>query len=141
MTKPTFLHLNPDWNAEPNAPSPSVEVMGASVRLRFVLDAWAYAAAEQELGFLTFEQCSQWRLGPANDEGWHNGECRYSGLAPEWGEFYEIAGENELLRLQPNDWRPIGSRGPDERHFLFYLHDDTFECLAKSWTFHRRLQI
>jgi hypothetical protein len=138
MANPTFHHLNPDWNAEPHAPFPSVEVIGASVRLRFVLDAWAYAAVENELGFLTFSACSRWRLGPVNDEAWHNGECRYSKLAPEWGEFYEISGEDELLRTQPDDWRHLSDRTPDERHFLFYLHDDTFECLAKSWTFERR---
>ena len=139
MKKPIFRHLNPDWNAEPNAPLSSVNVDGATVELRFVLDAWAYAAVEHELGFLSFEECSQWRLGPANDEGWHNGECRYSSVAPEWGEFYEISDEDEELRTQPADWRMISPRRPDERHFLFYLHDETFECLAKSWTFRRRL--
>ncbi|HMK90297.1 MAG TPA: hypothetical protein VK446_11780 [Methylocystis sp.] len=137
MRKPTFLHLNADWNAEPNTPLPEATVEGSTVKLRFVLDAWAYAAADGELGFLTFDGCSRWRLGPANDEEWHDGACRYSRLAPEWGEFYEILDEDAELRLRPGDWRTLGPAVGSERHFLFYMHDETFECLAVSWRFRR----
>ncbi len=75
-------------------------------------------------GRLRFGGCARWRLGPTNDHGWYAGQCRYSCLAPAWGEFYEIKGADDL-RLHPSDWHipPM----------LFYLRDHTFECLAEDW--------
>lgn len=75
-----------------------------------------------------------WRLGPANDEGWDMGQCRYSKIAPRWGEFYELLGDDDL-QPQPSDW--IMLPGVGNRHFLFYLRDHTFECMAGEWKFGR----
>lgn len=38
MSQLTFLHLNPDWNAEPNAPALKVAVEGSTVMLSFFLN-------------------------------------------------------------------------------------------------------
>ncbi|QGM47682.1 hypothetical protein [Methylocystis heyeri] len=109
---------------------------GSTVRLTFFLNAWAYDAEEDEKGCLTFEECSIWRLGSTNDEGWHAGQCRYSKAAPAWGEFYELLGEDDQ-RLKPTDWRELTTLMPEKRHFLFYLRDSTFECFAAEWRFER----
>lgn len=132
----TFAKLNEGWNAEPNAPEPRVEVDTSSVWLTFFLNPWAYPAAEEEMGSLVFHKCSMWRLGATNDEGWHAGQCRYSKVAPDWGEFYELLGDDDQ-RLTPSDWHQLGPLTPEQRHFLFYLRDDTFECFAAEWTFER----
>jgi hypothetical protein len=29
-------------------------------------------------------------LGRTNDEGWYLGQCRFSKVAPTWGEFYHV---------------------------------------------------
>ncbi len=134
MPAPTFKRLNHNWNAEPNAPAPRVIGNGSTLTLTFFLNHMVYQAREEEIGQLTFEQCSIWRLGAANDEGWFKGQCRYSRIAPDWGEFYEVLG-NDDLQPHPDDWHTMSGVG--SRHFLFYLRDETFECRAAEWKFTR----
>jgi hypothetical protein len=64
------------------------------------------------------------------------GKGRYARLAPAWGEFYEIKGEDPQLN-NPEDREEIGADRPTSRHFLFYLRDEAFECVAESWSFAR----
>jgi hypothetical protein len=132
----SFQRLNEGWNAQPNAPNAQVHASGFKIQLRFVLNSSVYEAEEDELGCLTFQGCSAWRLGPTNDEGWYRGQCRYSETAPAWGDFYELLGE-DALRTQPDDWQIPALPGDGDRHFLFYLRDDTFECFAADWIFER----
>jgi hypothetical protein len=132
---PDFLRLNPDWNAEPNAPHPRVQVSGSTLVLRFLLNPWAYPADEGKVGCLKFTGCSRWHWDATNDHAWYAGTGRYAGSAPEWGEYYEIVGEDPE-REGSGDWNRIACE-PDDRHFLFYLRDETFECFARSWSFRR----
>jgi hypothetical protein len=125
----SFHQLNRDWNAEPNAPNPLVEVRGDTVSVSFRIDL-----SSPDVGCLTFKRCSAWRLGLVNDEGWYAGQCRYSAFATKWGEFYEISDEG-LLRDVPQDWVRLSPTLKGPRHFLFYFRDDTFEALAKDWAF------
>jgi hypothetical protein len=136
MTERTFLHLNEGWNPEPNAPFPKVQVEGAKVKLRFGLNPWVFEATPNEQGLLTFSDCSEWRLGETNDEGWYLDQCRYSGITPEWGEFYEIVGPDPVAHA-PNDWNVTNRAEAGRRHFLFYFRDETFECFANEWAFLR----
>ena len=136
MIERKFLHLNDTWNAEPNDPAPRVKVDGSEVTLQFYLNPWAYDAAPDEQGQLTFTRCSEWRLGGTNDEGWYGGQCRYSGVAPSWGEFYEIVGPDPVAH-SPTDWKTNDRVVRGKRHFLFYLRDETFECFADEWDFTR----
>lgn len=132
---PAFKQLNHGWNAEPNAPAPVLELDGPDLLLRFFLNPFQFKQFEEEdVGVVRFHDCSRYRLGPTNDEGWYRGQCRYSASAPAWGEFYEVMGED--LRLdEPTDWvTAIGAPYP-ARHFLFYLRDNTFECIASDWSF------
>jgi hypothetical protein len=87
---------------------------------------------DRQRGSLRFTDCWRYRLGPTNDEGWYLDQCRFSKLAPAWGEFYEVAGDLLLERL-PDSWVVLGDRTKESRHFLFYLRDGTFECDAASW--------
>jgi hypothetical protein len=81
---------------------------------------------------LIFEGCWRYRLGRTNDEGWYLGQCRFSRLAPEWGEFYEVSGD--LLDASVKDWVRLSAPPSDPtRHFLFYLRDSTFECDAVAY--------
>lgn len=131
-----FIHLNPDWNAEPNAPGERVDLSGQALRLSFDLNPWAFRAHDGERAELLFADCARWRLGSTNDEGWYRGQCRYSGVAPQWGEYYEITGDDPARDL-PDDWIEIAPLKSIHRHFLFYLRDQTFECMASDWRLHR----
>jgi hypothetical protein len=136
MSKLIFQRLNDGWNAEPNVPQPEIAVNGSTLQLTFFLNAWAYDEEEGEKGCLTFAHCSRWRLGPTNDEGWYAGQCRYSGVAPAWGEFYELLGTDDLS-LEPTDWHNLAPLKSEQRHFLFYLRSNTFECFAADWMLKR----
>jgi hypothetical protein len=130
--KPDFVPLNLGWNAEPNAPDPHVEVAGEDILLRFFVNPFQFEEfAEDEIGFLRFVNCARYRLGPTNDEGWYRGQCRFSKIAPKWGEFYEILG-NDITTNGPTDWRAVSMQNTGQlHHFLFYFRDNTFECVAE----------
>jgi len=135
MIAPVFKQMNRGWNAEPNAPSASIVQNGGDVLLRFFLNPWKFEAfSEEDEGMLRFSKVSKYRLGGTNDEGWYKGQCRYSKLAPSWGEFYEITGDDPV-RDTPKDWKVLSAPLGDERHFLFYLRDGTFEAMARDWAF------
>jgi hypothetical protein len=128
-----FVQLNRGWNAEPNAPHPRVCVEGRNLVLRFVINTFRFPQfKEDDEATVRFFEVERYRLGPTNDEGWYSGECRFSALAPAWGEFYEISGEQRRL-LAPADWRVVGE-SRQGRHFLFYFRDETFECVAQEWS-------
>jgi hypothetical protein len=127
-----FRKLNHDWNAEPNAPHPTVKVHGNSVSLEFVANSSQFLRfSDGQRLRLRFTQARRYRLGATNDEGWYRGECRFSRTAPAWGEFYQVSGDLVMNRC-PSDWHIVGSC-PASHHFLFYLRDDTFECEADDW--------
>lgn len=131
--RPVFTKLNPDWNAEPNAPFPMVRWSDENLILRFHMNCFQFPQFEEaDLGEITFVDCSRYRMGTINDEGWYRGQCRFSNLAPEWGEFYEVTG-NLLLEQVPDDWITREADHSNLRHFLFYFRDEEFECDAKSW--------
>jgi len=139
MLELNFHHLNPDWNAEPNAPEPTVSVIDRTVQLTFFLNPFAYDAEEEEIARLSFVDSSIWRLGSTNDEGWYRGQCRFSEIAPRWGEFYEIQGQVPLVH--PGiEWHNLAESVRSDRHFLFYLRDHTFECRSRNWKFERGIE-
>src|SRR5260221_2785481 len=125
----TFIRLNTDWNAEPNAPDPVVRIENGDVVLEFVSNYHLYKRFDVDQCLrLRFPSAIRYRLGPTNDEGWYRGQCRFSKVAPLWGEFYELHGDLKLDACR-YPWVTVG--GPSDvapRHFLFYLRDQTFEC-------------
>ena len=135
LTASSFTLLNHGWNAEPNAPYPVIGVDGADLLLAFYLNAFIFPQFQEgDAGLLRFKNVTRYRLGATNDEGWYRGQCRYSGVAPKWGEFYEISDHTPLAN-EPRDWVVVHQSGANDRHFLFYLRDATFECNAESWSF------
>ena len=128
-----FRQLNHGWNAAPNCPYPEVRVDGVDVVLSFGMNHFQFEAFQEgDIGVLRFSRCTRYRLGSTNDEGWYRGQCRFSKIAPAWGEFYEVIGDRRFGEC-PNDWVQIGPDQSASRHFLFYLRDETFECEAMDW--------
>src|SRR5438477_13027629 len=143
MMPATFTTLNEGWNAEPNGQNPRIAIEGSDLVFEFLLNDLVfpkYQTAEKRI--LRFSDCWRYRLGQTNDEGWYRGQCRFSRLAPKWGEFYEVHGDL-LLDAVPNreafydaqrkmqlspfslDWITLGRPGRSNGHFLFYLRDQT----------------
>jgi hypothetical protein len=104
--------------------------------MKFLMNAYRFARfKEGDVGVLRFSNCWRYRLGGTNDEGWYRGQCRFSGIAPAWGDFYEVKG-NLMIDSDPEAYEWVTLRSPSlkSRHFLFYLRDETFECDAESWS-------
>jgi hypothetical protein len=136
----SFVLLNQGWNAEPNAPEPRIAFHGSDVVLSFVVNAFQFPQfADGSICSIKFNKAWRYRLGATNDEGWHLGQCRFSKLAPAWGEFYEVSG-NLLLESAPQDWVITAAPQPESHHYLFYLRDQTFECDAASYQVQLPLQ-
>jgi hypothetical protein len=130
-----FKKLSLDWNADPNCPLPQVTAWEHDIVLSFFMNHFRYKQfSEGDIGQIRFRNCWRYHLAGTNDEGWNLGQCRFSKLAPEWGEFYEISG-NLLLDKSPNKWVDVGPKEVSQKHFLFYFRDKTFECAADSWSF------
>ena len=133
MGDPSFMQLTAGWNAEPNAPHPRVMVSGTDILVEFVLNSFQFEQfGPDDQGIIRFLDCSRYRFGATNDEGWYRGQCRYSKIAPAWGEFYEISGPDSRLD-EPDDWKTINEASSAIRHFLFYFRDHKFECIASDW--------
>lgn len=130
-----FEKLNHDWNADPNVPEARTFIEGDALVLRFRLNAHLYERfAEDSEAQLRFRQCERYHLAGTNDEGWYRGQCRFGRSAPAWGEFYRLYGDSGQL-LATDQWIVLSpQRNPTARHFLFYLRDRTFECVAADWT-------
>jgi len=127
-----FVKLNDGWNAEPNPPAPVVARLGNDVVLEFRLNPFQFKKfSKGDRARLICRNSWRYRLGGTNDQGWYLGQCRFSKVAPAWGEFYEVQGD---LRLEssPDDWVVLGPEPhAPAKHFLFYLRDQTFECDAE----------
>lgn len=130
-----FRQLNEGWNAEPNAPDPKVEWQDGDLRLSFWMNSFQFSIYnEDDIGEVIFNDCSRYRLGPLNDEGWYRKQGRFSDICHQWGEFYEVSGDLRLDAV-PNDWNTRVSEAGDRNHYLFYFRDEDFECDARGWTF------
>ncbi|MBB2704645.1 MULTISPECIES: hypothetical protein [Rhizobium] len=153
MLKFVKLQLGQGWVAEPNAPEPQVSVEGSSVNVRFrssravhdrkprgILRALSLFSKtrpmfEEAWGTLRFVGCSRWRWDSTNDHEWYkvDGHGRYSGVAPRWGEFYELIGPDP--DRDAVSWEKIGADTVSSRHFLYYFRDETLEFMAEEWSF------
>ncbi|MBQ8935791.1 MAG: hypothetical protein IJ049_05280 [Oscillospiraceae bacterium] len=130
----TFEQLNIGWNAEPNAPELNITVHGTDVVIRFYLNAFAYEGfSEGDMARITFHDCFQYRDGSPDHEGFYcHGKSRYKKYGVKWGEFYLV---------HHSDWKEnfpdavqVGTFNDHLRHYLFYFRDETFECIAASYS-------
>lgn len=138
--KMKFIRHNNGWDAEPNAPMPSVEVLETvpEIKLSFYLNSFIHEDVEEgDKGVLEFINCYQYRLGATNDEGFYRGQCRFYKTGVEWGNFYNII-NSTWKRDFPSDKIIVDStliNNPSLNHYLFYFRDETFECIAQSYKF------
>ena len=130
-----FEKLNLNWNAEPNAPEPTLEVENGNIILKFYLNYFLYEQFdENDLGKLTFFGCEKYSFNGMNDEGYYCGQYRYSYKQLPWGEFYKLkTNYNDF----PNDYVKINDieNASELNHYIFFFRDNTFECIAENYKF------
>lgn len=128
-----FARLSEGWNAEPNAPMPTITIDENTLTLTFYRNYQMFpeVLADTKMS-IVFRGCRRFRLGRTNDEGWYRGQCRFSGIAPAWGEFYEVSGDLRDSKIGDDEWTAVSDQ-PGPKRFLFYFRDETFECDAESF--------
>ena len=128
-----FIQQNIGWNAEPNAPEEHVRVLAPDVVLSFRPNQFKYPElAPFDRLDLRFANVVRYRVTQVNDHAWFGGQCRFSEIAPNWGEFYEVRGDF-LEDLKETPWIDLQNDYEDARNFLFYFRDSTFETVADGW--------
>jgi hypothetical protein len=86
------------------------------------------------LALVEFHHCLSAKLGSPNDEVFHGHPLWGKGLQPysaQWVEhspwLAEVQKINQVHRqYAPDTWRRL-------KHYIFWFHDTTFECLAASY--------
>lgn len=137
MAEMSYQKLNDDWNAEPNAPEPILTIDYNKVYLEFFLNHFVHEQFEEnQKGALAFRNVHKLSFNSMNDEGYYMGQYRYSYDELPWGDFYQINTdwtkdfpENNVLVLGPN------ASNEKLKHYIFFLRDNTFECVAESFEF------
>lgn len=132
-----YIKLNKNWNAEPNAPELKISSTENGLELSFLLNSFTYEHIEEgEMGKLTLYEAYAYRLDSTNDEAYLQGRFRYKNDQLPWGEFYEIL-DSRWDRDFPAD-KIILNQSVNKkkiRHFIFFLRDCIFECLASDFKF------
>jgi len=83
-----FIKLNDNWNADPNAPYPTIEISGTDVIVSSYLNAVQFPQFVEgvDIGRLVFYNCLQYTLHPLNDEGFYVfGQSRYKQFGSRMG--------------------------------------------------------
>lgn len=132
-----YLKLNKNWNAEPNAPAPEISKTEEGIQLTFLLNSNLYQHIdENDRGTLAFSEVYAYRLGATNEEGYSRGQFRFKNEKLPWGAFYELSNSNWQKDF-PDDQVLLDAsiKKNQLRHFIFFLKDQTFECLAVDCKF------
>jgi hypothetical protein len=131
-----FTKLNQNWNADPNAPEVTLLVNGKNVVLEFFLNSFIFGnVAEEDKGRLTFINCHKFSWNTMNDEGYYMGQYRYKHSELPWGDFYFL---DTNWQLDFPESFEILNPAPDftkQKHYIFFLRDNTFECVAENFNF------
>jgi hypothetical protein len=128
-----FHKLNVGWNADADVPQVQIAIEGAVLWLKFNPNRVQFPDFRNiSLLYVRFNACSRYRVTPVNDHGWYADQCRFSGVAPDWGEFYEITGDT-CDELDPRIWVNVDSGKLPQRHFHFYFRDEAVEVKAADF--------
>lgn len=137
----TFQKQNIPFEAEPNTAEPHVEVSYSSLVLRFAAkDSDAEAR-------VTFIEPLMYRIGSPNDEGFYGfgsdsrikNDSIYSRKSfpnLDFGDFHQVSGVDWKNNLLGEGTKILNKKYKEREgfsHYVFFMRDGTFECVAKSW--------
>jgi hypothetical protein len=132
-----FIQLNQGWNAEPNAPNPQITVEGSDIKLSFSMNPFIFKDFdEDDIGVIRFKNCYQYRMGSPNEDDFYvYGKSRYKQYGVKWGEFYRVKNSDWQTNFPDSKTLNIFLDKDSLNHYLFYFRDETFECIAESYSF------
>jgi hypothetical protein len=140
-TKITFDKLDIPLKPEPNTATPKVDVFSDTLLLSFSTNVY------NTEGKIIFNEPLMYRIGDPNDEGFFDSKSnpkikndsiysftRFPDL--EFNAFYIVKGydwKNSLLGKGTNILNEEYKNISDCIHFVFFMKDGTFECIARSY--------
>lgn len=138
--------LNKNYEADPNIGSPEIEIFENTLSLKFFLNSSKFAFKEDQKGTIKFINCVMFRVGSPNDEGFFyskikdnikNDSIWNTSDFPEieWDNFYEVQNtpKDHFSRFYKiEDYQNLDNL----HHYVFFMKEATFECLAESYTEH-----
>lgn len=132
-----YTKLNGNWNADGNAPNPIISLFEGGMALSFRLNSNdSEYIDEGEMGILEFYNVHAHKLETIDHEGYLKGQTRFKNDQLPWGDFHEIK-NGQWPKDFPNDSIVLDKSidKKDLRHFIFFLKDQMFECLAMDFRF------
>ncbi|WP_421813555.1 hypothetical protein [Flagellimonas sp.] len=137
---PTYIKLNLDFDAEPNAPGPEILINDSTLILKFLLNPFLWEnVKDDEQAELHFIDTLKYRLGGPGSDNFK--DFRYYDKDIDNYGFYQINDSN-WMRDFPSDEKVVSKVGyssfkSNYKHYVFFFRDNTFECVAEGFKFVR----
>ena len=138
-----FKKLNKNWNADPSATQESIIQSEEGIELHFNLNSFLFEHIEEgEKGKLEFYDVYAYRNGPSNSEEISKRKIPLKVDQIPNGDFYELL-DSKWKTDFPSDKIIVDEtkKTIKLRHFLFFLKDTTFECLASDYSYTYNIEI
>ena len=139
IVRPTYIKLNLDFDAEPNAPSPEISINDSTLILKFLLNPFLWDDVEDdEQAELRFNDVLKYRFGGPGSDNFS--DFRYYDKGIDNYGFYQLKNSNwtkdfpldeKVISKEPN------SSNDNFKHYVFFFRDNTFECIAEGFKFVR----
>lgn len=139
MNEIKLTKLNKNYQSDPNVAKPEVKINQKELTLLFELNYQIYDFKEDQIGEIIFHNCYSYRIGDPNDEGFYlkDNEIWNNKNFPnlEWDCFYKVHGtpDSYLKDFKTVDKNQNNLQGK-LNHYVFFMKEGTFECLAESYT-------
>lgn len=139
MNKIKLIKLNKNYQSDPNIAEPKVEIQSDKLALSFELNSFIFSFKEGQLGKIVFNNCYSYRVGNPNDEGYYLNDNvlwnKNNFPDVEWDCFYQVY---DVPVSYFKDFKNLNENQSNSsagfNHYVFFMKEATFECLAESYT-------
>lgn len=135
--------LNKNWSAEPSVPPETIKQTDDGIEVNFVLNSLPYEYIEDgEKGKLEFYDVFAYRKAASNSEEISKRKIPLKVDQIPLGDFYELL-DSKWKTDFPTDKIIVDEtkKTSKHRHFIFFLKDATFECLASDFSYRYNIEI
>ena len=127
--------INTNYGSDPNIAEPTLRLDENNLKLVFPLNYMLFDFKEGQKATIEFKNVTAFRCGTPNDEGFDLNDNKVWNREDigkiDWHSFYEVTGApkeylDSFYKIDDQDFS-------DLKHYVFFMKEGTFECLAKSY--------
>jgi len=135
--------LNKNWSAEPSVLLETIKLTDDGIEVNFLLNSLPYEYIEEgEKGKLEFYDVYAYRKAASNSEEITKRQIPFKADLIPLGDFYELLDSKWKTDFSEDKIIVDESKKTSKlRHFLFFLKDSTFECLASDYSYTYNIEI